>query len=230
MKQLLFILLFIPVIMQAQITTPGIFGSSSANTDATSYSYISANYVSSKTYLLVVYISNASNDGSVTVSSNTWTNIASTGDATRRIVMFYCSNPSTVTETIEYGSFGSTGQNCRMIVYELNGAIRSVSPTVQEVTNSGSGANPSITMAAIGSVKNIIIAAFMNDVNPFGGTGEGGWDVRLNNGNTTPDMGSFCEDQVSPTDNTPSVTASASNWIGLAIEIQSAARRTIIID
>lgn len=144
--------------------------------------------------------------------------------------MFYCSNPSTLTEAIEYGNFGSTGQNCRMIVYELNGAKRSATPTAQEVSGSGSGANPSITMAAISSTRNIVVAAFMNDVNPFGGIGEAGWNVRLNHGNTTPDMGSFCEDQVSPTDNTPSVTVGASNWIGLAIEIESAARRQIIIN
>lgn len=230
MKYILLILLFFACKAQGQITTPGIFGSSSSSADATSYSYVSVNYVSSKTYLLVVYISNAANDGEVTVSSNTWDYIASTGDLTRRIVMFYCSNPSTLTETIEYGNFGSTGQNCRMIVYELNGAIRNATPTVQEISGSGSGANPSITMAAIGSIRNMVVAAFMNDVNPFGGTGEAGWDVRLNHGNTTPDMGSFCEDQVSPTDNTPSVTVAASNWIGLAIEIESAARRRIIID
>jgi hypothetical protein len=85
-------------------------------------------------------------------------------------------------------------------------------------------------MAAIGSTRNMLVAAFANNVNPFGGTGEAGWDVRLNHGNTTPDMGSFCEDMVNPTDNTPSVTVGASNWIGLAIEIESASRRRIIID
>ena len=82
-------------------------------------------------------------------------------------------------------------------------------------SNSGSGADPSIAVpyTALSSTA----AFFINDKNPFGATAESGWSLDFNGGNAFAGICSVHRN--STTDNTVQITAAASVWVGMALQL-----------
>jgi hypothetical protein len=142
---------------------------------------------------------------------------------------------SVTLEDVSLGTFGGGSTGFSFVIYEITGVpttgTNGADAIVQAVTNTGTAsANPSISMTAISDGRNAVMTFFTNSVNPFGGTPESGWTENYDVGYATPDNGTYIMRRLTTTDNTPTVTAAASDWSGIAIEIKSAARRRIIID
>lgn len=242
MRYILFILLFFTCTAQAQITiTANLFTSSA---DGTSYG-TNLSIVTGRLYIIVVESNHASatpNIPSLTVANNTNTQIATEafnviGTERNRITAFRFVAATTATESVTIGFSGQTQTGIYAVLYGITGAITTgtdgADGIVQSPTDRADAtANPSITMSAIGNSANAVIAAFSNDVaTTFGGTAEASWTQDANAGHDAG--GFFAMHRLTTTDNTPTVTASSSDWAGIAIEILSATpagRRRIIID
>lgn len=144
-----------------------------------------------------------------------------TSTGLKRLSMWYCTNvsatASAVTNKFTNGATGCEAQILEIAnLSNIGGGI-----IVQSVTNNADAtANPSITMAALqGGATNLVIAAWGNDVNPFGATAAESWTLSLNDGYGTPATGLAVVYGGQTTDNTPSITASASDWGGIAVEL-----------
>lgn len=233
MKKLLFILLFFTCTAKAQITLNN-YANNTLTATFTNATLGTNNFINGRLYLVFVTTTKATTPETPTMTGTgqTWTEINTVATSTQRITAFrfYCTSDNTNDATIFVGAnqtsyvinrFEVTG----MAITGTNGA----DAIVQSVTNSATGANPSITLAAIGSAMNAVISAFSNNVNPFGGTPESGWTEGFDGGSTLP-VGGYTMTRTTTTDNTPTVTASSSDWLGIAIEIKTPARRRIIID
>lgn len=243
MKKLLFILLFFACKAQGQITITNSAGAFITTDFGSTIQLSDRDYVSGRLYLIAVQVSKDTppNEPSIAGTSQTWTKVEDVSSRTiasptSRIALFRFLATSTFTEntiiTIPTGDL-HTGNS--VIEIGLSGMVTTGTngsdAIVQAVTNSAdAGSNPSITMAAISSSRNAVFSFFTNNANPFGGTPEAGWTELYDGGYATPNTGAYTMYRMTTTDNTPTVTASASDWAGIAIEIKSIARRRIIID
>lgn len=243
MKKLLFILLFFACKAEGQIAITNSTAAYLTTDFGSSIVLTSRSYVSGRLYLIAVQVSKDTppNEPSIAGTSQTWTKIEdissrTIASPTSRIALFRFLSTSTFTEnttiTIPTGDL-HTGN--AVIEIELTGMVTTgtngADAIVQAVTNSvDAGANPSITMAAISSGRNAVFSFFTNNANPFGGTPESSWTELYDGGYATPNTGAYVMYRMTTTDNTPTVTASASDWAGIAIEIKSEGRRRIIID
>lgn len=244
MKKLLFILLFFALKAQGQISILNNTSLSSSADFGTTVSLSSRTYTSGRLYLIAFQVSKDTppDEPSIAGTGQTWTKIAdissrTIGAPTSRLAVFRFLATSTITEnttiTIPTGGPLHTGRST--VEIELTGMVTTGTngsdAIVQAVTNSAdASANPSITLAAISSSRNAVFSFFTNNANPFGATAESGWALLTSSGYDTPSTGVITMSRLTTTDNTPTVTASASDWAGIAIEIKSAARRRIIID
>lgn len=244
MKKLLFILLCFACKAQAQITITNSTAAYISTDFGTSVILSDRNYVAGRLYLIAFQVSKDTppDEPSIAGTSQTWTKIAdissrTTGSPTSRIAVFRFLATSTFTEnttiTVPTGGPLHTGRST--VELELTGMVTTGTngsdAIVQAVTNSAdASANPSITMAAISNSRNAVFTFFTNNANPFGGTAEAGWTEEFDNGYGTPTTGVYVMYRLTTTDNTPVVTASASDWAGIAIEIQSEGRRRINVD
>lgn len=241
MKKLLFILLFFALKAQGQIT----IGNTNTITVSSGSDNVqvrpSTDFTSGRFYLLFVSNPKATTpeEATVTGTSQTWTKVDgltfnTIASPTQRITVYRFLAASTFSATTTI-SFGATQLGISSHLYEITGmdatGTNGSGAIVQVVTNSADAtANPSVTMAAISSGSNAVIAYFANDINPMGGTAEAGWTEKFDNGYASPDRGDYSMYRIGTTDNTPTVTAASSDWAGIAIEIKSTARRRIIID
>lgn len=237
MKILLFILLF-PCVAFGQVTisTTPEFGYSYSTTAAGVIN--SQTYTAGKLYICIVMRVDATAVADFTLAgtSSTWTEIANvtgvtTGTDLARLKVWRYAPGSNVTEGLTISNAGSQDGYVG-VLYEITGTINTgtngADAVVQIVTDAqDANANPTITMAAL-NPKNSVLAFFGNDVNSFGATEESGWSELSENGFNTPTTGGVFISRHNTSDNTPSVTASASNWVGVAIELNSSARRIII--
>jgi len=100
----------------------------------------------------------------------------------------------------------------------------------QTITDNNTSADPSLTLATLNNILgNGVLAIFQNDANPFGGTPEGSWTEDLDVGCSTPN-GFYAMYREGTTDNTPTVTASSSTWMGVALELRASGRRVTLIN
>ncbi len=235
MKNLLLILLFLPVIGMAQIAITNQTAISVSTADGTNRNISSAILQSNSVYLFIVTNSKASSPDIPTATSPsfTWTQVATETTATHRVTVFRALVVSGATETIT-ATFGATYTGVSLQLIRVTGCVltgtNGSDAIVQSVTDVGAGADPAITMAAISSSRNSVMAFFANNINPFGSTEEAGWTLLGNTGYDTPASGITTTMRLNTTDNTPTVTAASSDWAGIAIEIKSTARRRINID
>ena len=238
MKKLLFLLFPVFSYGQVVITTTPEFGYSYSSTAAGVIN--SQTYTAGKLYICIVMRVDATAvaDFVLAGTTSTWTEIANvtgvtTGTDLARLKVYRYAPGSNVTEGLTISNAGSQDGYVG-VLYEITGVVTTgtngADGIVQIVTDAqDANANPTITMAAL-NPKNTVLAFFGNDVNPFGSTEESGWSELSENGFTTPTTGGVFISRHRTSDNTPSVTASASNWVGVAIELNSTGRRAVIIN
>lgn len=241
MKKLLIILLFFTCTSQAQITIGHTNTVTTSSGSASSQVRPSTDFTSGRLYLLFVSNPKATtpDEATCTGTSQTWTKVDgltfnTIASPTQRITVYRFLAASTFSATTTI-TFGATQLAISSHLYEITGVnttgTNGSGAIVQVVTNSSDAtANPSVTMAAISSGFNAVIAYFANDINPMGGTVEAGWTEDFDNGYASPDRGDYSMYRLTTTDNTPTVTAASSDWAGIAIEIKALTRRRVIID
>jgi hypothetical protein len=231
MKKLLTILLFLPLISFGQITVAA-WGPNSFTTSGIA-TISGATFTAGKLYIIFLCTTDASTPGTSTITSSntTWTEIATVTGAiiaspTIRLTAFRFLPTSTVSETLNVTT-GGTQTGAWAYGLEITGmdntGTNGANAIVQSVTaNDNATIHPSISLAAISSTRNAVIAGFANDVNPPAGTVEASWTEHVDNGFNTPTTGGYVMSRISTTDNTPSWSAAVfSNWLGIAIEIKA---------
>lgn len=240
MKKILFILF--PIFSFGQITI--------STTPEANYNYSSTGVgsINSQTYTvgkfyLLIYLrlddAGTPADFSVSGTSSTWTEIANstgitTGAARARLKVWRYAPTSTVTESLSFTG-AAFAEGTIVVLFEITGVITTGSngadAIVQIVTDEvDAGTDPTITMSALNGTKNTVLAFFGNNVNPFGSTPESGWTELSEGGFTLPTTGGVFIKRNATTDNTPSVTASSSDWMGVAIELRSNHNRIMVIN
>jgi len=239
MKKVLFILLLVSNFCFGQInlnfTTQGPYDYSTSGLGAVN----SQTYYKGKVYLFIYlrFAAATPGDFSVTGTNTTWTPIVNTTAITTatdlaRLKVFVCSPSADYTEALSISGAGlATGTIS--VLLEIDGTPTNNNGSgaiVQVVTGSAdAGADPTITMAALETTsRNTVLAFFGNNVNPFGATMETDWTELSQGGFNTPTSGGVFIKRDYTVDNTPSVVASASDWIGVAFEIRGGRRVTVI--
>lgn len=221
-----------PIISTHDVSITAIGAPENITTNASSFQYTDFTLQAGKLYLFVTGMTGASSFGTITASTQTWNTVSQVGNSTRRLAVYRCMPTETVTlEDVSLGSFGGcTGYF--VALYEISNVkttgANGADAIVQAVSNTGTAsANPSISMASLTGNTNAVMAFFTNSLNPFGGTPESGWTEDFDSGYATPDNGSYIMHRLNTTDNTPTVTASASDWAGIAIELIGLEAETI---
>jgi hypothetical protein len=210
-------------------------GSASASTQVRP----STNFTAGRLYLL--FVSNAKattpQEATVTGTSQTWTKVTgltfnTTASPTQRLTVyrFYATSTFSATTSI---AFGSTQLHINSILREVTGMKTTGTNGADAIgvssTNSGDGtANPTVTTGAFTNGSSAAIAFFGNTANPFTGTAESGWTEDSDVGFSSPTRGVYIMSRLATTDNTATVTAAASDWGGIALEIKAAVTRRII--
>lgn len=222
MKKLLFILLFFA--LKAQGQTINFSNSDATATPGAVVTINSSTYVASRTYIFLVGTFAASTPtDNPTISSGGLTLTkrgTQAGGFNDRWIIYTADVPSDVTTAITFTFAESQNTKVSIIYYtDLN-----VSRSYAVAGATGSTADPSISLTARTAS---VISAFSNNANPFTGTPESGWTEDVDAGFATP-TGRYSMHRDNTTDYTPTVTSSASNWTGIAIQIYG--RRRIIID
>lgn len=239
MKKLLFILSFYYCAAQAQIVITADIGITiNANTSTEAFS--SHTYLANTLYVAVAFSRDADAAELPTVAGTVDVNFTQIATVTyntiatgfSRLTIFRYMGAADKTEvvTTTWSETQTAGGTTLLKVTgcDLSGT-NGAGAIVQAVTNNADAtANPNVTMAALTGSINSVISVFANDAAAFGGTPESGWSQL-----TTGDFSNnnvYVMTRNTTTDNTPTVTASSSDWAGIAIEIKAPARRRIIID
>lgn len=183
------------------------------------------NFIAGRLYIFFITTTKATTPEVPTMSGTgqTWDQISSVANSTQRTTAFrfYATANNTNDTTVSVGpNQTSFIQNKIEITGMVTTGTNGADAIVQSVSNSTTGADPSLTLAGISNPNNAVIAVFTNNANPFGGTPESGWTESYDGGNTIP-AGGYVMHRLKTTDNTPTVTAASSTWLGIAIEIKS---------
>lgn len=120
----------------------------------------------------------------------------------------------------EYSPNGSCGDYQRG--YEIAGVPNGTNGAVairQIATNSGTSADPSITMAPL-NPANAVMAFFINDAGTFTGTPESPFTTLWDEACGVYPFSTYAMQNLNGSDNTPTVTAASSGWAGIAIELR----------
>jgi hypothetical protein len=143
-----------------------------------------------------------------------------------RISLWAATFPSAVASTLT-NTVGSLATGCAIRVGEfldcdlragINSAIGQVLTASADI-----GSNPTITLAALkANAQNGVFAFFGNDLSIFGASAKAGWTLDVNTGYSPLATGLTTTYRVQTLDNVPQVTASASDWAGIAVEIIAA--------
>lgn len=179
-------------------------------------------------YIMVIWTSQQTATPSVTTQS--WSDVVSTTDGTRNIYIKRYVPTSTSTEgvTIYFGLGGS--QMAAYTIYKIKYAPftnNGADAIVQTATGGATGADPSVTMSALKN-GNGVIAVFLNNADPFGGSPESSWTEDVDESCTDlSSSGVYSMLRINGADNTPTVTASSSSWIGIAIEFRGGRRAQV---
>lgn len=207
-------------------------GSNATTTAALNYSNTAAATFSANTLCLVAVVSSLSPTWSkptnVIGCGLTWVEVTSTNynsgadgvslwrsmtnattPSASPIAMFAASQTGGAIHAFEFGNVDTSGANGA-------GAI------VQAAKNAAATANPSVTLAP-GSWCNAGLAVFGNvggASSGFAGTAMANWTEVWDIGYNTPAVGAYEEYRLKNSDTTISVTASAQQWGGIAVEIK----------
>lgn len=247
MKKLFYILLFFvscnTEFVYSQININNTFAQTFNTSNTPSFTITSYTYLANHLYILFILSTKATTPDipTVTTTGLTWVQVSTVtcgtiASPTNRVTLFRCMPTSNTTASTDVNYAGNTQDGIGAFGYEITGMVTTGTngddAIIQSVTsNADASANPSITMSSLNvDGRNAVIACFTNSLNPFDGTPESGWTELFDNGYNTPTTGAYTMNRYLTTDNTPTVTASSSDWAGIAIEIKSAARRRIIVD
>lgn len=176
---------------------------------------------------LFVFCETGGSAGTLT-SGVTWTNIVSVGNNTRRIQIWRYMGATTVTNiSLSMGNFGGPIGHCEG-VFALSGAAtgsNGANAIVQAPTHiDTTSADPFVTMSAISSNRNMVIASFLKSAT--GGSPETGWTQTY----TGTFVGGYIMTKLRTDDNTPTMTQTSTSWIASALEIQAAPYRRVEIN
>lgn len=228
MKKILTIALLISTIAKGQIVINRSYSAlASVTTNASSFGVATGTFTAGKLYIFVGQSTGTTNNGVITSTSLTWTNIANVGNSTNRLQVFRCMPSTTVTgENVNLGTFGGGSTGYSFALYEISGVVTTGTNGADAIVQSGTagpttGTNPTINLSAITATNNMVIGWFSNGANPFTGTQEGGWSEIFDGGYNTPATGMYETSRNPTTDNTVVVTAASSTWIGLAMELKA---------
>jgi len=236
MKKLLLILLFVWNVCEGQITIDATYaGPQAITTNVSGFNYLRP-FEAGKLYLFLAGVTGASQFGTLSSTTQTWNLVQQIGNSTRRFEVYAMMPTSNITnETVTYTSFGGTSSGYFTGIIEISGVQtgnNGLNAIVQSATNSGAGADPEIALSPLSnSQRNAVIGYFYNGQNPFTASGvESGWTEIFNGGYATPDAGAYIMSRIGTTDNTVNVTASAGDWIGIALELRASGRRVTLIN
>lgn len=236
MRKILLILFLLPEIVFSQISINSVTGGFQTLGVG---SLGPGTMVAGKLYVIVAGTSNdAGTVATISVSGTgqTWTEINSAGGVVnggnrKRIQAFHFAPSSNNSNTISF-SYTGTQDGGWVWLYEISGVdvggTNGSNGILQSQIGSANSADPSLTFGGSVSSTSLILAAFINGVNPFTGTEESGYTESLDSGYATPDTGGYVMYRTNTTDTTPTVTAASGNWAGFIIEFKSANRRIII--
>lgn len=240
MKKLFYLILLTTVNGYAQISV-AYWGGTTAGGSGTSLVRSSQTYNGANVYLVQV-LAKSTETPTLTSPNITWTlqdfkDYNTVGSPTIRMCIFRGTPATTVSNTITITWTVSCEAKIAQ-VFQLTGADVSGtngSNAVVSITKDAkdANANPTLTCPALSNSNNAILAFFGNLSNPFTGTPETGWtevnDAGIQNTGPTVTIGAYAMFKAGGTDNTPTVTASASDWAGIAIEIKTATKRRVNI-
>lgn len=231
MRKILIILLLISCKGESQVViNTGFVAVQVTTSNSSSFGIGGANFTAGKLYLFIAMTTGTTNNGSISSTSTTWTNVINTGNSTRRIQVFRCiPTVNASSEVVLIGTFGSSATGYAFDCWEITGidatGTNGENAIIQAVAGGTTGADPSISMAAFASGRSSGIGLFFNSVNPFAGTAESGWTEDVDGGYDDPVTGAYFMYRNLTSDNTPTVTAASSDWIGVGIELKPSGRR-----
>lgn len=214
MKFLIIILLFIGLKGYGQ--TISVQASSIAFINNATLTISSGTYTAGNTYVFFITTSSAStptDNPTISSGSLTLTKRHTVTGATQRIIAYTCTPASTTTTAITFTYAETQGLHI-YVIYEGNniGRYKLInSAGVNETT----GANPSLTLPSTNN--SVTCAYFINGRNPFAGTEEAGWTEDIDTG-TASTFGNAAYHRNVTTDNTVSVTATSSTYMGIAVQ------------
>ena len=245
MKKILFILLLIGNFCYGQVTinlATDTVGTPSINTVYYQVGLVSFSLQPFKTnidgkhlYLQLIGINGTVGGfGTVTFTNagtHTWNLIARGGTSSVRYSLYACMPTSgAVWDEVSYNVSGLGADVEIASVYEITGVAsgnNGANAIRQTVKDSANGADPTITMASLIN-NNGVLNFWLNDANPFGGTPESGWTENSDIGCATHVTGMYVMQRIGGADNTPLVTSSSSNWMGVSLELRGVRRITTI--
>lgn len=227
MIRYLFILLLLPFISNAQRPSINPSSPSSGNNcgGAGSISYTPYNWLAGYVHLVVIFIDSSANyESSISATGQTFDLITQFGNGSRKTSVYRTSCTSSHNDNLTVGFTGfNTGAVVQVV--DCGGALTSnngADAIRQYKIDSGTLANPSITMAALTSASSVV-TFWQRAQDSFTGTPESGWTEHRDNGCTSGSYvnGYYTMYKVNAVgDNTPTVTASNNvPWQGIAIEI-----------
>lgn len=154
--------------------------------------------------------------------SNTWTQISTAVNDTRRVTAFWSTAASTTAGTVTAAFGGATQTGGNIALFEMSASdISDTSPTVQAVTATGTGTSVSATLAAFADSTNIPML-FMATAATAAGTMTATEDLTEIEDDASGEMaiGAFVGYD---SDNlTPTVTLSGSvAWAAIAVEVST---------
>lgn len=204
-------------------------GTNSTTTGATSYATLATYQVDvGGIAIAIVQNSKAAAPDTNTWSGNglTWTRLYTTNYSTdgERLTVYY-STPSNNVSAVTTGTADFAGQTqtgCSIYVCEFTNVAAS-SIIVQTAKATNATANASVTLASLdASGRNAALCCFGNVAGNGAnfGTPKAGWTEDQDSGYNTPASGLYVMHRLATTDNAPSVTSSAEQWAGIAIEIK----------
>jgi hypothetical protein len=234
--RLLLIILLVPFLSYSQITITSV---NSAFNSAGVGTVVGQAFVTDRLYIMYVGVSNNAGTPAtvaLTGTGQTWTLIDElvTDQGNHRIATYRFACTSSATNNITFGYTGTQDGSWFSLLEVTgtdNGGTNGSNAIVQAVKDAlDATANPTVTMAAITSGRNAVTFGFCSNANPPTGTVESGWSEDADNGYNTPTTGGYVMHRLTTTDNTPTVTASSSNWAAIAIELKPSGRRQYNID
>jgi hypothetical protein len=236
MKRILFFLMFISSIAEAQLTA-NFFAVEGTSSNITTTTIASRTYTAGRLYIWFVQSRQTAGPPvtpTISMTGLTWTNIGTVTGHTVASPIYrttaFVSTPASTTTVTGSVNWSTTQNGGWLFGYEVSGF--SVAPTgtgegnIRQVVtgNADATADPSITMATLSTDFNAVLVAFENNRNPFTATPEAGWTEHMDQGFSIG-AGRYSMKQVTTSDNTPSLTSASANWLGMAIEVTSAGNR-----
>lgn len=210
-----------PVVSVAGIGT----NLSTDSSNATSYAITNIGAPVGAWVLVFITKSGSANDGTLTGGGLTWTARTSLiPHSTGGSILFAAhaaSGLSNATLTYDCTGDAATGAASATVIAQCGNFTGTFSTDIKQVvTNSGSTANPTLTLSALNSADSAVVFFSANTTSPYGGTPEAEYTEVIDNGYSTPAWGFYLMYHGgASSDVTPVVTRASDNWSAIAVEI-----------